>query len=267
MIILQLELCDLKTIEIFELLLFLLLVDRFVHHPPLVGVQALELPDGSEAPDEPDGPNDNPDDAHGVESLLDGDALPTCGLALLLEKSPVTGVLPLGPGGADDGVVLTELQGAQPQLRGGLALPASVGIRAAPPCLLHLLDSHLVHEPEREGARPHGPEVGEGVEEGHIGGSYNFVTDPCEEGDQAEEHAVECDPVYGVHYRQQDIVIPGESVVLQLHEGGDVHLDIVIRYLDVTALRILTNKVRPRHISRRKGKDASQAFIGKGPTV
>ena len=97
----------LETIEIFELLLPLsLLPGRLVHHPPLLGVEALELPDSSEAPDKPDRPDDGPDDTEGVEPLLDGGALSPGTLTLVLEESSVAGVLSLGPG-----LVQTQLQG------------------------------------------------------------------------------------------------------------------------------------------------------------
>ena len=96
----------------------------FVHDPPLLGVEALELPDGPEAPDKPDGPDDDPDEAHGVVALGDCDALPASSLALLLEESPVAGVVRLVPGGADDGLVVAEHHRAELQVCPLPALPA-----------------------------------------------------------------------------------------------------------------------------------------------
>ena len=115
----------LEKIKIFELfLLFSLFPDWFVHHPPLLDVEALELPDGPEAPDKPDGPDDDPDEAHGVVALGDRDALPACSLALLLEESPVAGVVCLVPGGTHDGLVVTEDHRAELQVCPLPALPA-----------------------------------------------------------------------------------------------------------------------------------------------
>ena len=100
----------LETIEIFESLFvgLILLPLRLVDDPPLLGVDGLYLPDSSEDPDEPDGPDCQPDGAHGVEPLLDGDTLPLRLLALLHQDGAVAGVVTLRPGGAEGGVA--ELQ-------------------------------------------------------------------------------------------------------------------------------------------------------------
>ena len=45
--------------------------------------------------------------------------------------------------------------------------------------------------------RPEVAEVGEGVEEGHVGATHHGVTDPGEVGQQAEEHGVQGHAVEG----------------------------------------------------------------------
>ena len=137
----------------------------------------------------------------------------------------MAGVVLLAPGGADDGVVLTELLGTELQVRGGLALPVSNSLAL----LLnshqpYLLERHLVHEPEGEGGRPHGAQVGECVEEGHVGGAHHRVTDTGKEGHETQEHAVQGDPVGSEDDGHQDVVEAGETFILQLEQGGDVNL-------------------------------------------
>ena len=96
----------LETIEIFESLriVLILLPLRPVDDPPLLGVDGLYLPHSSDNPDEQDGPNGQPDAAHGVEALLDGDALALRLLALVHQEGAVAGVVGLRPRREEAGV-------------------------------------------------------------------------------------------------------------------------------------------------------------------
>ena len=68
------------------------------------------MSDGPEAPHKPQDSNNSPDEAHGVESLLDGDTVAPLLLALVHHDGAEAGVVALGPGGPDGSEVGSELQ-------------------------------------------------------------------------------------------------------------------------------------------------------------
>ena len=58
-----------------------------------------------------------------------------------------------------------------------------------------ILESDLVHKPQGKGGGPLVAQVGEGVEESHVGSSHHGVTDLVMEGHPSHEHEVEADPM------------------------------------------------------------------------
>ena len=169
-----------------------------------------ECPEG---PDKADGSNDYPDYADGEEALPDGDTVPARRVTLVPEDRSVAGVVGLGPVGGEAG-------GVQP----GDTLPASRAWQQLSNFYTSL-DCDLVHHPEGEGVRPEVAEVGEGVEEGHVGATHHGVTDPGEVGQQAEEHGVQGHAVEGKDDDEQDEVVAGKGSILQLHDGSEEDLE------------------------------------------
>ena len=81
-----------------------------VNDSPLLGWDGLQVSDGPEAPNKPQDSKKSPDEAHGVESLLDGETVAPLLLALVHHDGAEAGVVALGPGGPDGSEVGSELQ-------------------------------------------------------------------------------------------------------------------------------------------------------------
>ena len=87
-----------------------------------------------------------------------------------------------------------------------------------------ILESDLVNKPERERFCPHVSEVGEGVEECHVGPADKGVADPGKESHHGHKHDVEGDPMDDKEAGQHGVVITWKTAIVKFYHWCHVNL-------------------------------------------